>query len=722
MGSPTVFTGSRTKFISSKGALLKDGSVIDNDGVPNFIKNGHAEIDTTGWSKFSDQMAASTVAATDYVWITTSDLAVGDAVSFPSVGTSGLTANTIFYVIEKNISTLKVSTAKGGAAFNITGDSSVTIAKYRPIDGAAGSANITWLRSTTNPLAGAGSFTFAKDAANRMGEGVSYAFTIDPSFRARVINVQFDYILDTGTFAAGVNSTDSDVIVYLYDVTNSTLIEPSSFKLLSNSTSISDTFQSSFQTSATGSNYRLIFYVASASASAYTLKFDNIQVTPTQYAFGTPVTDWVSYTPTLSNSGNATSSFKYRRIGDSFQIKGEIAYGSSVPTGLIKFTLPNGFAFDASKHPLGVVNTDAYQSVGKATYRRNSTSAYYNGVIVRDNTSTTTFFFNTSGDNGVVGNWDTTYPAAPANGDVITIDEMIIPILGLSSSVQMSDQTSTRVVAARAYRNAAQTVTTTAAKISFDVVNFDDVGGWSGGTYTVKVPGKYRIKLITCVDGVSTDIFHQSYIFIDGVAQSTMFNCYGAGNSYSSAVNELLWVCNAGTTIEGWIRNNLNSRSLVTGTGVTYMEIERISGPNQIAASEQIVARYTKSDASAFNGGAVRLFGNKVADTHGAYNTSTGLFTAPIAGFYHIDASVQAASASYVAGGNARLYFSVAGSTVWGAEHVSEASVTTSKMLTASQTVYLLAGQTLGVVTDSSPTVNFAADATRNSLAIFLVK
>ena len=78
-----------------------------------------------------------------------------------------------------------------------------------------------------------------KDTANRQGRVVYTPFTIQTAHQAKVLQVSFDYIVNSGTFAAGTSSTDSDVIVYLQDVTNGTFIEPSSIKLLSNSSTLS---------------------------------------------------------------------------------------------------------------------------------------------------------------------------------------------------------------------------------------------------------------------------------------------------------------------------------------------------------------------------------------------------------------------------------------------------------------------------------------------------
>ena len=60
-----------------------------------------------------------------------------------------------------------------------------------PVDGTGGSANVTWTRTTTNPLAGDGS-VLTKDAVNRQGQGVSYDFTIDRADRNKQLAIEFD--------------------------------------------------------------------------------------------------------------------------------------------------------------------------------------------------------------------------------------------------------------------------------------------------------------------------------------------------------------------------------------------------------------------------------------------------------------------------------------------------------------------------------------------------
>jgi hypothetical protein len=184
--------------------------------------------------------------------------------------------------------------ANGTAEVNNTGWTCYAdAAGTSPVDATGGSPTITFTQSASSPLLGSGSFIYTKDASNRQGEGCAYSFTVDTAYRAKVLQIEFEYLVGSGTFTAGSSSADSDVTVWIYDVTNSVLIQPTSYRLLASNTSISTRHVANFQTSATGATYRLILHSGSTSASAYTLKIDDVQVKPSQYVYGTPITGLV---------------------------------------------------------------------------------------------------------------------------------------------------------------------------------------------------------------------------------------------------------------------------------------------------------------------------------------------------------------------------------------------------------------------------------------------
>jgi hypothetical protein len=138
-----------------------------------------------------------------------------------------------------------------------------------PSSGTGGSPTVTLVRNTSAPLRNEADFLLTKDAANRQGEGVSFDFTLDVADKSKLITVSFDY-LGSSNFVPG---SSSDIQVFLYDITGTTLIPLTNIVLNTLSGSFSGDFKSSNNTS-----YRLIFHIATTNALAYTLEFTNVVV------------------------------------------------------------------------------------------------------------------------------------------------------------------------------------------------------------------------------------------------------------------------------------------------------------------------------------------------------------------------------------------------------------------------------------------------------------
>lgn len=152
-----------------------------------------------------------------------------------------------------------------------------------PVNGTGGAPTVTLTRSAASPLAGAASFVLTKDAANRQGEGASYDFTLDAADSTNTPqNMVIDfYYLTGGTFVSGASS---DVRIFIYDITNASLITPESFHINGSAGRI----QTTFMPVSTSSSYRLILHVATTSANAWTLKLDRISINklPTTFNSG----------------------------------------------------------------------------------------------------------------------------------------------------------------------------------------------------------------------------------------------------------------------------------------------------------------------------------------------------------------------------------------------------------------------------------------------------
>lgn len=479
-----------------------------------------------------------------------------------------------------------------------------------PVDGTGGTPNVTLTASSTSPLSGNKSFILTKDAANRQGEGASYAFSIDATNKGRVLRITTDYIVNSGTFTAGTSSTDSDVTCWIYDVTNSRLIQPSAFRFLSNSTSRVDQFQAEFQSSSDSTSYRLILHVATTSASAWSLKFDNVSVAPNAYVFGSPVSDWQSYTPTFTGFGTVnTQSFEYRRVGSNLEIRGRFVGGTPTATEA-RVSLPSGLTSSSNIATIAIA--------GNMGYSASSASSFY--TTIEPSVTYLTFSYQSGSTSGLTKQNGSTYNA----GATFQINASL-PISGWGSTVQMADQTTTRVVSFQGYKGSNQSVTANVTDITF--TTYDDThGAWNGSQYTVPVSGRYKISM----RGISgSGLGVQAYV--GGVATAYVTNMYGTQALSGSvtlnlnAGNVLSFRADGSTTING----NLNS--LLSHTGLT---IERISGPSQIAASETIAASGYLAANQALTANSTAILFTEETDTHGCYDPSTGRFTAQISGLY----------------------------------------------------------------------------------------
>jgi hypothetical protein len=607
-----------------------------------YIGNASGESGTTGYTVYSERKTFTVTIATPGVFtVTAHGYSDGDAVSLSTTGAlpTGLAANTVYYVVNKATNTFNLSTTLGGSAIATSGTQSGvhTIGPVVAHVGTGGvAAGTTLTVSNINPLRGLQSFIFSKDAANRMGEGASYNFTIDRADLAKVLTVGFEYQVNSGTL------NDGDVRVYLVQDPNGvpSIIQPAGLTVLGATAGVKMRHVATFQSDFTAREYRLCIHVASTSVSAWSLGVDSISVGPQQKLYGAPITDWVSAraVPALvgstTNPTTSSSAVKYRRIGDSYEISWYYSI-STAGSGEYRFQLPDGLTIDTAKLSQAFTSNS-----GSGRAYDLSTGINYNlapRTVVGVTTYITLCADNVAGG-GAIGS---AAPVAFAAGDEIWAT-VILPIAGLSSTVQMSNDTDTRVVAFSAYDGASVTATNTTVLLPIGTTDVDTHATRSSNTYVVPVSGFYRLsgKSTTKFSAVNAAFNHALLVYKNGNPQNggDYGNADGVNNSglefFYLSVNSIFRL-NAGDIID------LRYFTTYTGTATTYLKycsFERLSGNATIAASESVSCKYGSASGYTLGNvdGAIFSAPTRIFDSHSAYNPATG-YTVPVSGKYLVN-------------------------------------------------------------------------------------
>jgi hypothetical protein len=537
-----------------------------------------------------------------------------------------------------------------------------------------------------------------KDAVNRQGEGWEYDFTIDSAYKAKVLQIDFEYLVSSGTFIAGTSSADSDVTVWIYDVTNGVVIQPSAYKLLSNSSTLSTKHSATFQSASNSTSYRLIFHVGSTSASAYTLKVDGISVSPEQYVYGTPVTDWQAYTPIFTGFGTVTTQeFWWRRVGDSVQIRGRFL-NATVTAVEARVSLPSGLtSSDTTK-------LNSIQIGGN--WGQSLTGTFTGNILLEPSVSYFTFGLQDGTRAGLT----------KQNGNVVGASGMTIslmaqiPVQGFSSSVQTSDATDTRVVAAAANTLSSTTLPANAALL-FNTTTIDTHGAITSGAgykYTVPVAGNYRISSsippITAGSG-------SLYVAKNGSFTFTAQNFITSASTSHGGGGSIVLPLVAGDTIQFSFSSAATAASVNANFG-----IERLSGPSAIAASETVACRYTNTAGTSITTSAAAVpFATKDFDTHNAFSGNT--FTAPISGKYRISSQLYTASVTLATTQTLTIYI-YKGVTAITRSDTAGNGANRGYNVAATTTLSLNVGETILIYSDASVSTTLSTDVKVNWLSI----
>lgn len=623
------------------------GNITTNKRNNNYIINSNAEMSTAYWATYSESDSVTFTDAGDLVTLNNHGLSNGTKISFKAItSTTGISVNTTYYVISATTNTFQVSSSSGGSALPLTTNGSGTMVRSVPKTGTGGSPSISWISSgSSTALRQYYEFLFANVSGNSQGQGVKTDFKIDPADQAKVLTISFDYSLATatGTYANG------DLVLYIIADPNGTptIIQPAGYTILSGSQGTYLKQIATFQTLSNCVDYRLCIHVATPSIG-YQLKFDNFIVGPQTVQYGAPVTDWVSYTPTGTWTTNTIYTGKWRRVGDSMEVSGRVnLFGSPTPIVSLTVNLPSGFSIDTNK----LTTTANPKQLGLLSWFDVINAANQIGFVVYSSTTAVLLAGQrlSSASNHDIAPISATVPKNFTTGDVIDFT-FSVPILGWSSTVQMSNDTDTRVVAAKYSFSGSHGTNDTFLALPTPSVSLDTHGALntSNGTFTAPVSGVYRAS---CKVGfaANTSGVRALRLLKNADTVTPVFVSLGQAGSSTEIANGSTGVTiislNAGETLQWQAYQNsggaLSYSSTASFQSVTF---ERLSGASAIAATETVAMRANKTSGSHTSSGSWQDVASwdspSAQDTHGIFNLTTGVATIPVSGTYLIATTV----------------------------------------------------------------------------------
>jgi len=562
----------------------------------------------------------------------------------------------------------------------------------------SGAASSLTISTTSSSIEGSYSLQYADSNSSGTTAGnmvATSSYAIDSEDQGKVLTVKFYYKTTTGS--PNFSGTSSNSFAWaVYDVTNSSwLTSAGNFNLVQSSGCGYVT--GTVQTNSTTANIRFVIYNANATSSATTLVFDGFYVGPQTAPIGPALTDWVAYTPT-TNWTNTTCTGQWRRVGGSVEVYVQATLTGTPSGSSITVSIPSGLSVDTTKIST-TVDSSVFGSSGSILVP--GTAVYLTQVQLAS-TTTVGGVYISNGSTSATSGITPSAPISQVSGNILTFN-FSVPITGWSSNSSMSADTDTRVIASQ-YSTLSSTTYTNGTALNFTTSVYDLSGSLSSGAFVAPVSGFYKVGY----GGSLT------------TSATTNLSVYVNGSSRVSNISTL----NSSTRISFATEVKLNAGDSVTivpqGSGTFsdtngYFSIERLSGPSVVTATESVNANYNTSSTSISTTNSVIVFSNKNFDSHNAYSTSSGLYTAPVSGKYRVSTNIRASS---VTSGNLLDAYLYKNGSQYSTLGEARSSSTGALACGGSDTVSCLAGDTIAVYAYCGNSTSLTGTSYDNHIAI----
>lgn len=615
--APLVFeTGNATGATSNSGDMpFRIGSATQNQGNFKFLKSGNPPI--------PGQVFTATNADGSGYW-------------------SEPTASAGLSLISGRDSNFDVD--------DLTWGTYADAAQAIPEDGAGGAANITALFTSVvgEVLNGDGSLEIAKDAANRQGQGAKVDKAVPIAFRGKSNRVSFNYHA-SAAFDFGTISTDSDVTVWAYDITNSKLL-PLNFNRLTGE----GRFESDIFIPSDCEDIRFILHIATTNASAWDLFIDDFKCELVPFTSFNNMSDWVD-AGTLQVDATTSAPTKgtivvdkvwYKYTGDTAQVRFEYKQSTAGTAGSGDY-LFGGFPFEIDTDKIEEYQT--VQAPGASLQRVTNSVGVFNGGIASSTQfgsvcvydKDTVRLVGVSSDNSnsnSVGFVNSSY-AALSGADVSYSATFEVPVKGRTSgakhpaAVGLNAKQSMTIYKNGGSSTANVTIPSWTGKDKDSLNEFD----LTTGVLTIKKPGDRYISFFC--DSTSAGAF-SAYIYVNG----TIFarGVVGDGASGASGVARLIPDLKYGDEVT--FRTN-SAETFTADDTSNYISVFSIDSPANVYRPRTAYIKDTKSSGTAggtFTSGSYQTRDlNTISGDESFVSVSSNQFTLD-PGTYQIEASAPA--------------------------------------------------------------------------------
>jgi hypothetical protein len=495
------------------------------------------------------------------------------------------------------------------------------------------------------------------------GHGFLAGVSVPADSRGKVLSINFSYSAVAGSSLMNFSGTSSNTwAVYIYDWNNSQWIQPSGAYNIIQGSGVGE-YSGTFQTASNTTAIRLaIICINPNTSGAVDMRWDNFYIGKKSLSYGAAISDWTSYTPTVTHSSggatNVTHTGRWRRVGDSIEVMGTSTF-SAASAAFNEFfvALPSGLTFDTSKLSSSgslspVLGTSFVYDAG-ATLFAPGNAVYRTSTIIDIRTPSTVA--GTNPVNVATNTITNTFPITFGNGDTISW-QFKAPITGWSSNSVMSSDTDTRVVAvSKASGTQISVPTSTYAYLDFTTLNVDTHSAWRSGVSYNSATGAWTtspayVVPVSGIYGITCGVFFPA----TGGSKQLLITKNGSniGNgandtpttSGASINASVIHNFNAGDLIQIAVWQNSGSASTVPGSisaAWSHLEIQRLSGPATITATETVAFSVGKTGSmsvanQAAEGSEIKItsWDSAAIDTHGSWSSANSSYTIPVSGTY----------------------------------------------------------------------------------------